>query len=429
MPFSTLMNRLRTTTAEAHAALERLPYFQALKEKTLPLESYVGHLRGLAVLHAVLEHELARTSDGRLQQVWADGMRRFPQLQADLVHFAAQGVLDIPAGLEAARGLAQGILRKAADRPIALLGHLYVLEGSINGAAVLGPLVGGAFGLDPGHGLRYLTWDAEAARARWQGFMQRMDAVPLEVGEREEVLTTATEAFNGLQQMLAALFPFASDRLAREVASLNPEAGAHAMTQDPAEIEAALRAGVRCRQAFPYFAWRFGERGWRYTQSDGAWLVTLAGLDQGVVDAQVQWLAGLLAARGMPSLLLQRHLELLYEELRGQVAAPPGSEYGRLLRAADLLAEQRRTLILDAELDLLTQAFEGAIGLDWRHRLPGTAPMLVSAVTDRARGLRGAVDSLEPWMTDPVRFPAPWIAAVHDLLRKAELLARRQALA
>ncbi|MFZ1640910.1 MAG: hypothetical protein WAV07_05620 [Candidatus Contendobacter sp.] len=55
MSSPTLMIRLREATREIHTQLEALPYPQALERRELPLESYVGHLRAMAVVHGVLE--------------------------------------------------------------------------------------------------------------------------------------------------------------------------------------------------------------------------------------------------------------------------------------------------------------------------------------------------------------------------------------
>lgn len=153
------MNRLRTATREVHDQLETLPYFQALDRGELPMESYVGHLRTMAVLHGVLEHEVPNVRNDRLNAVWTENMRRFPRIQVDLGFFASRAVLDIAVAHQAACALANHILRRSVEQPVSLLGYLYVLEGSIGGAKVLAPRFRKAFGLDEHHGLAYLTWD------------------------------------------------------------------------------------------------------------------------------------------------------------------------------------------------------------------------------------------------------------------------------
>jgi heme oxygenase len=420
MSTPTLMTHLRQATRQAHDQLEKLPWFQALERGELPIESYVGQLRAMAVLHGVLEHEAPSARDARLNAVWREDMRRFSSVQQDLAFFASRNVFDIPTAHEAANALADHILRRSADSPASLLGYLYVLEGSIQGAAVIAPLISKTLGLDERHGLSYLSWENASARERWRNFGERMNAAPLAGGDEETIIAAALEAFAEIHRLFQALYPFDPGELTRKATSLNPEAGAHAVPDDPGEVEAAIRAGQRCWLEYPYFAWRFGERGRRYTHSDGAWLVTLAARDQTVINAQVEWLGVVLASRGIPRLLLQRHLELLYEELIAQMPEQRAADYRKLLAAADYLAEQRRAIIADAELDAICTQFEQAVGPDWRARLPGIGSLLVSATTDQVWGIEQAVNSLKSWLTDPQRFPPSWIAAVHAALQQAQ---------
>jgi len=415
-----LMTVLRGATLSAHHDLEHLPYFQSLDRGDLALPSFVGHLRGLAVLHGALERELTRARDPRLQRVWTADLGRFHLLQADLDYFEPWGAADTPAAQDAIRALTHHMLAWCRVAPLSLLGHLYVLEGSIGGAQVLAPRLAQSFDLDPQHGLAYFSWQPEAARARWQAFKERMNALALTGAESETVVQAATGTFAGIGRLLAALHPLPGGMETRAAASINPEAGAHPVAQDRQELEAARRAGQRCWSEFPYLPWRFGERGWRFTQSDSAWLVTLAALEPPELHSRVGWLTGILACRGMPSLLLQRHLERLYEELRGRLPERPGRSYEKLLIAADHLADQRRRFFNDQTFEGLTQGFDRAVGLDWCARLPQTGALLVSAVADGALGITEGVANVETWMTDPERFPPHWIAAVLETLRTAE---------
>src|ERR1700755_2547305 len=117
----------------------------------------------------------------------------------------------------------------------------------------------------------------------------------------------------------------------------NPEAGDHAVSMDPLEqsaAEAAVRASWR---EFPYYPRRYGERGWRFSLSDTGWIETLCSLEAKEAQSQVFWLGGLLAARGMPTYLLERHVEHLYDELVRPTHAR-NSRYDVLRQAATALA-------------------------------------------------------------------------------------------
>jgi hypothetical protein len=204
----------------------------------------------------------------------------------------------------------------------------------------------------------------------------------------------------------------------RSAADINPEAGSHPVPSDPREMHATLRAADICWQRFPYLAERYGERGLRFTRSDSAWLATLAGLGMPRVSEQVFWLRGVLATRGVPSLMLQSHLEILCGELDAAIPEE-GAAHARLRRAAADLCEARRAHVSDERAAALSYAFDGEAGAGWVSRLPGTAHLLVSAVADEADGSVGAIGSLDCWLTDARRFPPAWIAAVGTVLSRA----------
>jgi len=57
--------------------------------------------------------------------------------------------------------------------------------------------------------------------------------------------------------------------------TLNPEAGEHPISAHPGEQAAAEAATRLSWKEFPYYAKRYGERGWRFSLSDSGWLQTL----------------------------------------------------------------------------------------------------------------------------------------------------------
>jgi hypothetical protein len=136
-----------------------------------------------------------------------------------------------------------------------------------------------------------------------------------------------------------------------------------------------------------------------------------------MVERQIYWLGGLLAARGMPRLLLEDHLRILHAEL---VAAVPERtvEYGSLLQAADRLRGEREAAMPEDVLGALETGFrdllEGTVADDMR-----AGALIAAAVADERAGVPRAVASLMAWLADPARFPAPWLAAVEHTLGRA----------
>ncbi|CAH2602043.1 conserved protein of unknown function [Rhodovastum atsumiense] len=199
---------------------------------------------------------------------------------------------------------------------------------------------------------------------------------------------------------------------------LNAEAGSHAVVSDPRELAASQHAVDGCWLRFPYLAARFGERGLRFSHSDSAWLATLIRLDQARVHEQVAWLRDVLATRGIPSVILQAHLDILADEL--DAAVPTERDlHARLRQAAAALQEARQRRIPPAREAAMEEQFAREADPAWRARLPDTPSLLVAAMADECDGRIGAVASLEGWLTDPARFPPGWTAAVAAALTQA----------
>lgn len=207
---------------------------------------------------------------------------------------------------------------------------------------------------------------------------------------------------------------FSGAPVPREHPLFNPDAGSHALPDDPREIEAVLAATQRCYAAHPYFLARYGARGLSFTNSDGGYLVTLTGTWQSHVHGQVHWLCDLLSARGMPSWLMEEHLRLLHEELRQRIRGQ-SARLAKLKAAGSRLREQRLTRMAQADFDAIAQAFETDAG-------PGIANaggLIPAAVCDERGGREQSIPSLVRWLADPARFPPRWCAAVAEALGRA----------
>lgn len=418
-----LMEMLEAATFAAHARLHGVPYFGALFVCRLPLESYVGHLRALAVIHAELERELDACRDDRVGSVWRADMRKLPLLEHDLHVFEPRTVADIREAAEVAVAAVDQLRPQALEQPLAVLGWLYVLEGSALGARVLEPAYARAFLLSGDDGLAYLKCHGDQTVQRWREYCDRMNALSLNEVECQQVMQGANALFSIMESLLRALYPFRPESRTFSITSINPEAGRHPVPSDPREVEAAVRAGDRCWRKFPYFEQRYGERGLRFARSDAVWLATLAGQPPAQILRQVRWLGRVLAARGMPTLLLEDQLGSLVEEL---VAAVPDrrKEYVKLLVAAAALGDARRRHLTDTQVGEVARRFLEAAGADWSTRLPFTGELIASYVADQLDGIDATDKGVVSWLSDGEHFPAEWIAAVRQALEQAYAMAQ-----
>lgn len=200
----------------------------------------------------------------------------------------------------------------------------------------------------------------------------------------------------------------------------NPEAGDTPAPADARDRELVERSARVIWRAFPYVAWRYGERGRSFGRSDAGYLITLLTLDESVARQQVAWLAGVLAPRGMPSLLLEYQLESL----------------GRMWRR-DRTRGENRFVVLGAELRasrlsvLDAPVFDACERLCWSAALGvarrrGAGRLIAGAVADAALGLGEHDEALVGWFADAANDDPAWSNAC-AAARELALTRRRRA--
>ena len=204
----------------------------------------------------------------------------------------------------------------------------------------------------------------------------------------------------------------------QRASGLNPDAGDHPITSDPRELDASLRASQRSLAEFPYYVWRYGERGARFSNSDTAWLAHVCSMPAAHARQQIAWLGAVLSSRGMPQLLLERHLVILREEL---VAAVPEkrTSYGTLTRNAGNLGKLRIRAIPERKANAIATVFAKTAPGPWRDRIPEMGRLLVAAVADERNGIERAVISVEEWVCDEKRFSQRWVSACRAAIAAA----------
>jgi len=204
----TTPDRIRQALAPAHAQVELTPFAQALAGGRVGQAEYVAGLRQMGYLHEALEAALADAAPrhpGVAALYDPVKMDRAASIARDL-GVLGEGPIDAPAA-PAAR-LAAAVAGWAAAKPWALLGALYVVEGSRMGSMVLARSVGKALGRDPrqpGTGLDYHA-DGLATRPHdWRQFRQALADLPLTEAEAEDVCAAAADTMDGMVELYAAL--------------------------------------------------------------------------------------------------------------------------------------------------------------------------------------------------------------------------------
>ncbi|HEY2028174.1 MAG TPA: biliverdin-producing heme oxygenase [Myxococcales bacterium] len=397
--------RIRSETAALHEELERLPYARAVMDASIPVALYASFLRAVAIVHDELDKALLMHPELR-SVASARSAHRRELLEQDLAALQLSPLATDAAGLQALV-LGQELRLLALRDPLTLLGHAYVLEGSQLGSA--GQHQALQKRADLQGALRYL---GSTDTADFKAFASRLTSALDSEEKTDAAVRGAVAHFEGFRKILEALDPVRAPAQ-RLSAQINSDAGNHPMPEALREVRAALLAGERSWAESPYYFARYGERGRRFTRSDSGWLVTIGREDFAVAQRQVGWLSRVLSARGMPSILLERHLQLLRDEL---LKALPDNAYPSLEAAAAQLGQERLSFV-PAFDELVEQAAARLSGGPLSPR--ECATLLVGAAADEKRGIAEAAPSLTAWLCDSSRASSAFITEADATLRAA----------
>jgi heme oxygenase len=403
---------LRTHTAGLHDRLERLPFFQLLRSGHLTKPPIVSYLRSLTIIHGIIERELFHTADRQVAELGKHTLPKVPRLLADLEALGAERLPVVMPAIRGALEYAAEILANAND-PWSLVGVLYVLEGSQKGGLSLKRAYVKCLRV-PKEQLSYFGCYGRDTAAHWKSFGRALDSLDADSEQTKRVVESAVNCFERLEKICGALHPCADNDLQHHVTAVNFEAGNHAMPPDLPGIDLALRAGMAAWRKYPYLEHRFGSRGRRFTCSDSCWLVALTRVPVETATKSLEWLRTVLASRGIPTVILEGHLqaivEMLAQESAGQDELP--SPFARFLSNLD---DERRALAGSAgRLKRLTDRFDQRLCGCTGRTVDSAAELIASAWIDERSGITGALTAVLDWFTDADRFSNDWIVNVRE---------------
>ena len=203
-PAVPVMEMLRSSTTELHAAAEGHAFQSSLIKGTLPRELFARYLGQLFLVHTALERALERAAPGSpaIASVFKPHHRHSIRLAEDLRAYGLDAESQTPTPATAA--LIAEIERAAAAEPTALLGHFYVLEGSMNGNSFIARVVSKAYQIAPGApGLKYLDPYGAQQRPTWQAFKDAMNACAFNERQQRTIVAAAQTMFRGISGISA----------------------------------------------------------------------------------------------------------------------------------------------------------------------------------------------------------------------------------
>ncbi len=197
---NTIMQRLKAETSDLHSHAESRTLQRAIASGEVDRTTFSAYLGQLYRVHHSLESALENSRDqhaaiGALAT--ADRMR-VPDLDRDLMFYGTDRD-EIEAGDAAQRFATQVQKIKALD-PVALLGALYVLEGSTNGGRFLARALRKSWGLD-GDGFAYFDPYGDEQPQKWAAFRRDMDEASFEADQEEAIIEMAKATFLAIAEV------------------------------------------------------------------------------------------------------------------------------------------------------------------------------------------------------------------------------------
>jgi len=191
------MSRLREETRELHSHAESRPLQQQIARGEVDRERFAAYLGQLYLVHKKLESTLdhAKSDSPTIDRVATADRMRVPDLESDLQFYQLDSI-----GLEpgaAAIRFYEVIDRLDAEDPVALLGSLYVLEGSTNGGKFLARVLRRAWNLDQ-EGLSYFDPYGDQQPHRWAAFKSDMEDMGFDNDQQNAIVDAAHETFKAI---------------------------------------------------------------------------------------------------------------------------------------------------------------------------------------------------------------------------------------
>ncbi len=197
-----LAGTLKTAIETLHRQIESTPYAQAIFTGSISPEDYARSLVQFLAIHESLEEQLAGHSELTIYD--AETMSRSATLRRDIAWWG--GLVD-ECPMPATTNLIGSFEEWSAVSPIALIGALYVFEGSRMGSMILaGSLSRGLrVPAQPGKGLDYHV-DGIADRPKnWRAFRESLNALELSPEDREILVASAVTTMSLLCDLYADL--------------------------------------------------------------------------------------------------------------------------------------------------------------------------------------------------------------------------------
>ena len=201
IPLSTAM---RQGSLAQHSDAENATFTSELMAGRINEAGYTDYLRRLRVVYAALE-EVGRglADDPIAAELHDPALERLAAIEADIAHWSNGGSLDVDS--PAATAYAERV-RAAASSPLRFVAHHYTRYlGDLSGGLAIGRIIDRTYG-STGQGIAFYHFETIAKPKEYKdGYRARLDALPLDAAQRDEVVAEVQEAFRHNQAVFDEL--------------------------------------------------------------------------------------------------------------------------------------------------------------------------------------------------------------------------------
>lgn len=199
-PNTSIMQRLKAETSDLHSHAESRTLQRAIASGEVDRETFSAYLGQLYQVHQPLESalETSRDKHAAIAALASADRMRIPDLDRDLAFYGVDRH-QIAAG-DAAQRFAAQVQEMMTTGPVALLGALYVLEGSTNGGRFLARALRKSWNLD-GEGLAYFDPYGDEQPQKWAAFRRDMDEASFSADQEEAIIEMAKATFLAIAEV------------------------------------------------------------------------------------------------------------------------------------------------------------------------------------------------------------------------------------
>jgi heme oxygenase len=198
-----VMNLVRAAISESHQQIELTPFSKGMMDGSITRSEYANGLVQLWHIHDELESLVYQADE--VTSYFTSEMVRTNTITRDLKAFGYKVFTFQP--MSETLAIVNQLRSWGKEKPFALLGCVYVLEGSRMGSLVIAKPLSKTLGIAPGEtaGIEYHTEGAAQTPSRVRAFKEKIDGANLDEATVADLTEGAVKFMELLTNLYAAL--------------------------------------------------------------------------------------------------------------------------------------------------------------------------------------------------------------------------------